>query len=187
MAYRAYKRNTRSRSRPLNRRSSRPARTTHWYRTRGPIVGLTAGPVNIDLLPDAVFDPGARLGSTVERVRLNFRGHWNAAQTLTPQWVCYLGLYVGPEDVNDTLGPGSHANQVDWMMYQTLPPLTANSWVVDVAPNQAFMTSYEFDVKSKRRFYEPTDKLWLTAELYLNQGVTVSMEPAYTASVLIKK
>lgn len=205
MAYRSTRRNQSARGR-RSRRSRGPVRTTHWYRqanrpfseSQAPGTGvageLSAGPVVIDLLPDAVLDPGARLGATVERIHLKLNAEWVTAQASMPDWNAYLGLYVGPGlSPSPPPSPAGALNAVDWMFWRALGALEGGGatafLTVGVEPDLTthIGTVYNFDVKSKRRFYEPTDKLWAVMELRNNQGYQASLAPALTASVLIKR
>lgn len=185
MAYRTYRSNTRPRSRRRSRRSA-PVRTTHWYRQPAlQFTEITAGPQALDLLPDTVLDPGARLGATVTRIHIELRARWVVAQVTPPIWFFYLGVYVGPSTFPTLpLGPGAHANDVDWMFWRAIGPQSAGNLVIGATDMSA---QYTFDVKSQRRFYEPTDKLWMIGQAEGNQGVTDSLEPAVTVSTLIKR
>lgn len=188
MAYRVNRRNVSARGR-RTRRGRSPIRTTHWYRQPlVPMVGLTTGPVAIDLLPDTVLDPGARLGATIIRIHMVLRAHFVVSQIETPAWMFWVGIYVGPALAPaPPPGPGAHANDVDWMFWKPVTPGSPGNLVFGTAPDQHVSAALEFDIKSQRRFYEPTDKAWLVGQLENNSGITTGLEPTFTSSVLIKR
>lgn len=190
MAYRQYRRNYSARGRRSRRSSRYPVRTTHWYRQANVPFGdsLLSGPAALDLLPDDVLDPGARLGATVTRVHLKVDAYWTPAIAALPDWHMYFGLYVGPgAPAAQIPSPATALNAVDWFFWETLSVHNVDNGTILNETAASYSVGYTRDVKSQRRFYEPTDKVWAVAELRNNAGYAAGNGPTVTVSVLIKK
>lgn len=176
----AYRRARPSRRRGRSFRGSSPRRTV-WIRTFPAGAGLTAGGhVGLDLVPDTALDPGARIGATVERIRLRLQWQTGATITMGADGYATSGVVLG--SFAGSAGTPNPVADADWMAWNPVP---LSGWdgalVAAGAVTSPYLQSTTIDVRSKRVFTQPTDQLWLSFGANYDCGAIVA-----ASSVLIK-
>lgn len=179
---------SRARRAGSRRRGSYPRRQPLWVRHS--IVGQ-ALPINAprasDLVPGTSLDEGARVGSTVVRVRVHYTFSYDTSLA-DPVSGFFFGAGIFPVDI---LAPGNEAqiprpledrNDWDWLMWdhRYIADGFVGTGVVEAA--QVMNGNYHFDVKSSRRIAGPHDTLIFVAQPSLGSLVNDHL----VASVLLK-
>lgn len=183
MVYRA--RRARSGSR-RGRRS--PARSYVWVRAGSGPTGLPKDNPNyvFDLVPDGNLDPGARVGSTVTRIR----GMISLGYT-APDY--YSSLTVGisiqqPESsaTAPAISPVDHANAADWLYWNRFHVSQGTNGAGYVMGTDLFLTAFDFDAKASRRFTAPNDHLYIYMS-FRDEGTRLPQQSiAVVSSTLLK-
>lgn len=160
MAYRNYRRSSRSNRSRYRKGSQREPIWVRYEQKAIPAVG-TAGSHPVDLLPDGLIDHGAVVGATVTRVR----GSFEVFSSLPSSY--FSGFYVGfaildrsAEPLEDLPEPYANANDVQWMYWEWLSVarLFATTVYTSGAPVE-YAISLPFDVKSQRKIRTPQSTL----------------------------
>lgn len=159
---------TRQRYAPARARRNRRGvsrRSTHWVRIGTATGAISSGSViGLDLMDDNYLDPGARLGSTVTRVRLSVSVLTATSQTMIATSILYLGMVVDRFELGDYPKPSEDRNSVDWLYWRAVP--VAEIVATGLATTQTDALSFAFtdDIKSQRKFYEQGDHLMLSIQ-----------------------
>lgn len=157
----AYTRYSRGRSRKGGGRGGRSFRRAVWVRdwkqsATVPVSGTGEHNVVLDLLPDTAIDDGARLGSTVTRIRGQIRLQMLSA-TGFPDQPFFFGVTVAPTSAQP-LASGSR-NDFQWL---TWGEISLGSAAQILVQNQTVIWGYEFDVKSQRIITQPAESLLMS-------------------------
>lgn len=109
-----------------------------------------------NLLPDSTLDPGARIGSTVTRVRLRVQLTYDDVifQSDPGLKMIWVGCIVMPNNVTpaQVLGPHTHSGS-DWFMWDVIPP---NRNRLQLGTTLALIWD-AYDIKSQRRLTDQYD------------------------------
>lgn len=169
-------------------RSYAPRRTGVWVRNitilTGPIASLT-GVGLVDLLPDLSVDPGARVGSTITRVR----GTLNVIFDMPPTPALNAGLgvlagVVGPvgwrtnTPPNVPPSPMNAPNDHDWFGFDTFAYNGAGNLGIATTPG-AYARAFDFDFKAQRRLVNTTDTGFLLLSGYAPISSAVLIHSTY--------
>lgn len=177
----------RGRSRRFSSRYSprRASRQQFWVRTvqKGVTHDATSGMGVINLLSPADIDPGALVGSTVIRTRIDWQANAGVISSLYGD--VYFGVSLQDVDASYVITPAVDYNNFDWMHWsrKNISQLFRSS---AVAPGTETVFAMEIDVKSKRKITLPGTSLYFQWQ-YEAFASTPASTAVISASVLLRK
>lgn len=181
------------RSRPRARRvsSRRPRgapRRTVWIRSGESLGTIAQGAVKAsNLISPSYLDPGARIGSTVTRIRMNIQVAFPGAY-LDSISKAYVGVCVWPES-DVALAPPhpwNGRNSLDWLAWEPISPAGADVvFVTTLPPTAGSVVNRDLDIKSQRVITEPGDTLVVAVYGDTTAASQITIF-SHTSSVLLK-
>lgn len=159
-----YVRRTRGSTRRYGSRGSRSnRRVAVWVRRSGgaPATGNIVSPQVIDLLPNDYVDDGAKLGSTIVRIRGNISLEVSNGNGFRDNAGWAAGITVCPNA--DSPNPLTEADSWPWLWYKHLDLNTLRvALIYGTAPGQFYGWGLELDAKTMRRITQPSETLKLS-------------------------